>query len=66
SCGSFDVVKDYPGHYTTLESCIRLASDGTRPLRMKMRLLSAQAAKLVAESRDKVDVAEKIQDSMIV
>ena len=38
----------------------------TRPLRMKMRLLSAQVAKLVAESRDKVDVAEKIQDSMIV
>lgn len=27
---------------------------------MKMRLLSAQAAKLVAESRDKVEVAEKI------
>ena len=31
-----------------------------------MRLLSAQAAKLVAESRDEVDVAEKIQDSIIV
>ena len=35
---------------------------GTRPLRVKMRLPSAQVAKLVAESRDDVEVAEKIVD----
>ena len=33
---------------------------GTSPLRVKMRLPSSQVAKLVAESRDKVEVAEKI------
>lgn len=33
---------------------------GTSPLRVKMRLPSSQVAKLVAESRDNVEVAEKI------
>ncbi|KAB1211279.1 hypothetical protein CJ030_MR6G021531 [Morella rubra] len=39
-----------------------LVPDRSGPLRVKMRLPSAQVAKLVSESKDEVEVAEKILD----